>query len=123
MYDEAEYLFDWHSVAKRIIMVVIILTIIAIIILLFNKSKTPANYFDDNLNTMTSVATRYYQQSNATEKITLKEMIDRRMLIEFVDEDGSMCDINNSYATVENNHVKVFLKCNSNQETKISDAI
>ena len=123
MYTEAEYLFDWHSVIKKVLLIIIILATIAGIIFLINKPKSTTSYFEDNMNTMVNVAANYYKNSTDNNKLTLKEMIDKKMILEFMDEDGSYCDINSSYARLNNDKIEVFLKCNSKAETKVSNVI
>ena len=123
MYSEAQMTFDYQSAIKKLLIIGIVLFITAIIICSINKPKNNINYFEDNLNTMTSVATNYYKQNNNVNTITLKEMIDNKMILEFVDEKGNSCDLNNSYAKMDNDKVEVFLKCNSNQDTKITNLI
>ena len=69
------------------------------------------------------MAKNYYKEQDAQEKITLKEMVNKKMLLQFVDENGRYCDINNSYAIRRNNKVEVFLKCSNQEKTTESNII
>ena len=117
MYEEAEYRFDWSGVMFKILFVVAALVIAIVLIFIFSsKSNISTDYFKDNMNTMVSVAKNYYSSNNINEKITLEEMIDKKMIIDFIDEDGNTCDAQNSYATLNNNKITVNLVCNKQQE-------
>ncbi len=117
MYDEVEYKVNWAEKFKKGISIVLIVFLIGMgISLIVSKISHKPNYFDDNLKTMTSVARNYYKENNNAEKLTLKDMVNKKMLIEFVDENGEYCDINNSYAKVNNNKVEVYLQCSTKKQ-------
>lgn len=117
MYEEADYKFDWQNTLKKLIIVLLIGISFFIIFLFINKDKT--TYFDDNIKTMSAVAKNYYSQNEEIkEQITLKEMIDKKMLNEFIDENGKTCDLNNSYAQINNKTIKIKLTCSTNQDIK-----
>lgn len=123
MYEKSEYRYDWSSALKKLGIIIIIGIIILVVIffVLNAKPKTKTNSFlEDNLNTMLSVATAYYKNNELAtdEKITLKEMIDHKMLIDFIDENGNNCDHKASYARLRNNRVKVYLKCDYDEDSK-----
>lgn len=119
MYDEVEYKINWQDKFKKTIIVLALILLIGFIILkLTNISKPKNNFFNDNMNTMVSVAKNFYQNNNTKDKITLREMIDKKMILDFYDENGQTCDIDNSYATIENNKIEVFLKCANQQKTE-----
>ena len=120
MYDEVEYHINWASKFKKAIIVIGIIILIGIIVLSFlkNKPKVQNNFFEDNLNTMIKVAKNYYQNNENLDKITLKEMLDKKMMLEFYDENGHTCDLYSSYAKKENNKIEVYLKCETKQDSK-----
>lgn len=117
MYEQAEYRFDWSSVKKKFLVILIIGILIFCIATLLIKPKNKTSYFDDNLTTMTSVAKKYYSQNNTAEKLTLEEMVNKKMVASFIDEDGNTCNLKKSYAQIDNNKVIVNLICNHNQKT------
>ena len=116
MYDEVEYKVNWFEKFRKGLVIVLIIFILGICVLLLIPKNKQVNYFEDNFQTMVSVAKNYYKDSNNMEKLTLKEMVNKKMSIEFVDENGEYCDVNNSYAKINNNKIEVFLKCPSNEQ-------
>ena len=119
MYEEAISSINWQNVAIRLIGFIILIGILLLSIYLLTIEKPKTSFFEDNLTTMTSVAKNYYNKNDIEDKITLREMIDKKMVLEFIDEDGKQCDVNNSYAKLENNKLKVFLTCNKKSKTKM----
>ncbi len=125
MYDEVEYTINWGDKFKKGIIVAFVLFAIIFVILLIKPKNNlkNTNYFEDNINTMLNVAKNYYKEQDVQEKITLKEMVNKKMLLQFVDENGRYCDTNNSYAIRRNNKVEVFLKCSNQEKTTESNII
>lgn len=82
--------------------------------------------FSDNLNTMKEVAIAYYtterlpKEKGDTEKITLGEMIEMKLLLEIKDKDGNMCDLDESYVSITKEEkeykMKVNLKCGDEED-------
>ena len=80
--------------------------------------------FNTNLQTMKDAAVSYYTTERLPEKVkdvksmTLKEMIDNKLLVEFKDGNGKSCDLKDSYVEVvklENEYqMKVNLSCTDN---------
>ena len=46
-----------------------------------------------------------------------EEMINKKMLIDFVDENGNNCNTKKSYAQINNNKIKISLTCDIEQKT------
>lgn len=77
--------------------------------------------YNTNLQTMKDAAVSYYtverlpQALNDSERMTLKEMLDKNLLVDFVDGNGNKCDVNASYVEVlklENEYqMKINLSC------------
>ena len=124
MYDEVDYKVDWADKFKKAILIFIVMFIIAFVILLIIRKpqEEQSNFFEDNLNTMMGVAKNYYSQNDTDKKITLKEMVKKKMMLDFTDEEGNLCDYNNSYAIRNNQNIKVYLKC-ANEEKETDDNI
>ncbi len=82
--------------------------------------------FNANIQEMKEAAILYYtterlpQTVGSDSKMTLKEMIDKHLLLEFTDKNGNTCDANNSYVQItkeENEYLmKVYLKCNDDED-------
>ena len=77
--------------------------------------------FNDNLKNIKDAAVSYYtyerlpQKKGETRKLTLKEMLDQKLVFGIVDSNSKTCDGNKSYVEVtkENNEyvMKVYLSC------------
>ena len=104
MYDEVDYKVDWADKFKKAILIFIVMFIIAFVILLIIRKpqEEQSNFFEDNLNTMMGVA--------------------KKMMLDLTDEEGNLCDYNNSYAIRNNQNIKVYLKC-ANEEKETDDNI
>ena len=122
MYDEVDYKVDWADKFKKaiIIFVVMFILVFAILFIIRKQQEEKPNFFDDNLNTMMGVAKNYYSQNDTYKKITLKEMVKKKMMLDLTDEEGNLCDYNNSYAIRNNQNIKVYLKC-ANEEKETDD--
>lgn len=82
--------------------------------------------FNANIQEMKEAAIPYFtterlpKKVGDVEKITLQEMLDEKLLIEFRDKNGDTCDTKNSYVSVtkeENEYLmKVYLKCNDDED-------
>lgn len=86
-----------------------------------NTTTNTTNDFTTNITTMKNVAFEYFTKSKlpekvgSTEKLTLGEMLDKKLLIDFTDN-GKVCSLDNSYIqatrTLEDNYaLKVNLEC------------
>ena len=81
--------------------------------------------FNENLMSMKEAAQSYYtterlpQKVGDSVKITLKEMLDKKIILPFKDKNGKQCDLENSYVKItkkDNEFVmKVNLKCGSEE--------
>ena len=86
--------------------------------------------FGDNVNTMKEVATAYFttdrlpKQDGETIKLTLGEMLDKKLLLSIKDKNGKMCDTDKSYVEVTKTgneyKMKVNLSCDDEEDYIIS---
>lgn len=83
------------------------------------------NIFRENLHYMTESAESYFNNNlpleiGDTKKITLKEMIDKNLIIPFVDKENNSCNLYQSYAEIiklkEGYKLKVNLVCNDESD-------
>ena len=92
-----------------------------------------AGIFSDNINNMKDAARTYFttdrlpSTNGGKVKLTLKEMLNKKMLVPFVDKNGNACDTENSYVEVTRNStydytLKVNLVCGEEQDY-ITDTI
>lgn len=125
---------NWKDV---IIKVILLILLILLFVWLIPKPQQIDTFYDrvfnDNIQTMKEAAKSYYTIDklpiNIGDKtsMTLKQMIDKHMVLEFVDKDNNVCNSDASYVEVtktgENEYVlKVNLKC-GDQEDYILETI
>ncbi len=82
--------------------------------------------FNANIQEMKQAGILYYtterlpQTVGSESKLTLRQMLDLKLLLEFTDKNGDTCDVDNSYVLVtkqENEYLmKVYLKCNDDED-------
>ena len=89
--------------------------------------------FNENIKTMKEAAKDYYTTDklpvtiNESKKLTLQDMLDKKMILEFVDKNGNICSNENSYVQVtkitDNEYtLKIMLSCD-NKSDYILDTI
>ena len=121
---------NWKSLLIKLAVLLVVIFLIIWIVSLFNKDDVTSN-FDENMQSMRSAALEYFTGSrlplevNGTNYISLQEMFDQNLLIEFQDEDGNDCDTNNSYAEVtriseDEYRIEVRLVCPNESDTIIN---
>lgn len=122
MSEERRYGINWVDLIIKIILVVLFVLLIC---WLFPMPKLDTFYdqvFNNNIQTMKNAAKDYYTASNLpttvgeTKSMTLKQLIDNKLVLDFSDKDGNKCDTTNSYVqvtkTLDNEYaLKVQLSC------------
>ena len=121
---------NWGSLAVKLVILAVIVFIAGWIFVKVtgNNSSSSKNTlasnnseYINNINTMKTAAFEYFTKSKlpekvgATEKVTLAQMINQKLLIDFT-SDGKTCDTNSSYVqttkTADGNYaLKVSLTC------------
>ena len=86
--------------------------------------------FADNMNTMKEVATAYFttdrlpKKEGETVKLTLGEMLEKKLLLSIKDKNGKMCDSDDSYVEITKTgneyKMKVNLSCGDEEDYIIS---
>lgn len=99
---------------------VLILVFVLILLLLFptKKSLNPLyqSLFRDNLNSMKEAAETYYTNERLPQKLedstrmTLREMLDKNLILPFVDKNNKECDLDNSYVEITKRSTEYELK-------------
>lgn len=121
---------NWKSLFIKLAILLIVVFVVLWIISLFKKDDNKSN-FGTNIGLMRDAATEYFTDSklpsdiNEDETITLKEMYNKKLLVEFKDENGNSCDTTNSYAKItkideENYRLEVKLVCEKESDTIIN---
>jgi len=113
----------WRDLLVRVALIVLF---IFLLIWLFPMPKLDTFYdriFADNITMMKEAAKDYYsierlpKEIGDKNKITLREMLDKKMILPFLDKDGNACDFDKSYVEVirmETEYVfKINLSCNT----------
>lgn len=106
--------------------------IIVFVLLLFwllpipNMKGINNTIFNANVQTMKDAAINYFTDErlpkNVGDKVTLtlKEMLDLKLLLPFTDKNGDTCDVNKSYVTLEKKETEylmtVHLKCKGQED-------
>ena len=92
-----------------IIKIFLILLFVFLLTLLFPMPKLTPFYnriFNDNVQTMKDAAENYFTKERMPEKVgdssklTLQQMIDKKLILPFIDKEGKECDTKNSYVKV-----------------------
>lgn len=110
-------------IIKMAILLVALFVVIWLISVVNKRGKTtnPSN-LDMNLQLMKTAAEEYFtgsrlpEKTNAKKKITLEEMFDSKLLVEFKDQDNKACELADSYAEAtkisdDSYTIKVKLVC------------
>ena len=137
MYDNENVTYRVGINWKDIIIKVVILALFILLLLwLFPKANLDVFYdsiYTNNIKTMKDAARNYYTVDRLPANVgdqtsmTLKEMIDNKMLIRFTDKDGETCDETTSKVEVtkisdDEYSLKVQLNC-GDQNDYILDTI
>lgn len=120
---------NWKSLLIKMVILLAALFIVIWIVSLFNKKDSKGNESNikENLQAMKVAAEEYFVGSrlpdkiNTKKKITLGEMFDSKLLIEFKDQDNKECDSKLSYAEAtkvdeESYTIKVKLVCSEQSD-------
>ena len=126
---EKEYKVSW---VKVIIAILAVLIIVGVIYLgFFKKDKTTGldanQVYIENIGLMKEAGFEYFKGSNLpsnvgdTKEISLREMIDAKLIVDFKDQNGKSCNLVDSYVrttkTLDNEYaMKVNLVCDSKSD-------
>ena len=123
--------------------VLIVLLLILIMFLFFNitnnlkkknnkeeKVVDSSLVFDNNINKLKNIGEDYFFKNNNLPKntkdkimITVKELIDKKIIKEVLDYDSKVCGYNTSYISITKNKndymMEIYLNCPSNDEKRV----
>ena len=122
---------NWKSLLIKLGILLVVIFVVIWIVSLFNRDEEVTSNFGTNLQSMRNAATEYFtgsrlpQEINESVSLTLGEMFERNLLIEFQDENGNSCDVDNSYIEAtklddENYRIEVRLVCENDSDTIIN---
>lgn len=117
------------TIKDLLIRLILIIVFVFLLILLFPMPDLkPLNnqIFADNVDRMKDVAKSYYtierlpSNINDSKRMTLKEMLDKKLILPLMDSNGKYCSEEDSYIEItkmENEYViKVYLSCSDKQD-------
>lgn len=117
------------TIKDLLIRLILIIVFIFLLIWLFpmpNLKPLNNQIFADNLDRMKNVAKTYYtterlpEHINDYRKMSLKQMIDNKLILPLMDSNGNYCSTDKSYVQVtklENEYIiKVYLSCTDKQD-------
>ena len=112
-----------------LIKVVLIVLFVFLLTFLFPMPNLTTFYdavFNNNIQTMKEAAEDYFTtdrmptELGKEETLTLQDMLDKKLILPFVDKDGKVCDTKKSYVTVRKDEkeyvLKVYLSCNGKSD-------
>lgn len=131
MYEEKRK-FNWIDFFIKGIIVVIILLFIVWLLSLSNKGVNDSlnvltdNIFNENIQRMKEVGKDYFtierlpQKVGEVETLSLKEMYDKKLILEVKDKYGKACSADKSYVSIEKleneYNMKVYLECSDKSD-------
>ncbi len=106
MYEERRIRFDWLGFIIKVILLLIFCLVLFKLVPVTKTNSLADQIYNENLTTMKDAAKSYYttdrlpKEIGQSETMTLQDMINNKMITEFVDKDGNYCDSFASYVTV-----------------------
>lgn len=107
----------------------VILTIVLIYLLFFPKKSYVESKLSDELNPMIEeifnqniksmeiAANNYFSEFNEDTKITLKQLIEKKLLVDLKDSTGNICNSDKSYVENKEDKIYIYLNCNEKEGT------
>lgn len=130
--EEENRSFSWSGLFIKIILVVVFILFTIWLLSLSNKDISGPldvltdEIFSENLEKMKKVGKEYFtkeklpSKKGGIEKLTLKEMYEKKLLVEIKDKNGDACSEKNSYVSVEKlddeYQMKVYLECGDEKD-------
>jgi len=124
--------FSWTNLFIKIILVVIFVIFTIWLLSLSTKDMSNSldvltqNVFSENIEKMKEVGREYFTLKRLPSKvgeiktISLKEMYEKKLLLELTDKDGKACSADNSYVSIEKlddeYQMKVYLECGNKSD-------
>lgn len=127
MYEEGHRGFAFKSIVLKLLLIVVLIFLIMWLFptkgfvknIIDQKLNTNKNQvFNTNIETMKSAAISYYNGDRLPNKVgesktlTLKEMVDQKLLVNFTDSNNKKCDLKKSYVKITKNKKDYSLKVN-----------
>ena len=124
---EDERQINWLSLFIKIIIIFIFAIILIWLVSKIINSSKPTETFKNNINNMEEVAVSYFkeidlpQEKGKSTKITLEEMIEKKLIVSINENKKSTCDVKKSYSKITRNKkdykVETTLVCGKEKDT------
>lgn len=123
MYTEEIKVKNTSSLIKNLLVGILLIILLIFIFAWFFPTKNSLNplyqdIFRNNLNSMRDAAETYFTNErmpskvNGTVKLTLQQMLDKHLLLPFLDKDGKSCDTTKSYVEITKKETEYEMKVN-----------
>lgn len=110
----------------KLVLIIVFVLLLMWLLPIPNMKGINNTIFNANVQTMKDAAINYFTDErlpkNVGDKVTLtlKEMLDLKLLLPFTDKNGDTCDVNKSYVTLEKKETEylmtVHLKCKGQED-------
>jgi len=110
----------------KLVLIVVFVLLLIWLLPIPNMKGINNTIFNANVQTMKDAAIDYFTTErlpkNVGDKVTLtlKEMLDMKLLLPFTDKNGDSCDVNKSYVTLEKKETEylmtIHLKCKGQED-------
>lgn len=118
---------NWLGLFIKLIIVFVLVIILVWLITKILYSNKLSDTFKNNINNMEKASIDYFKtidlplEKGKSAKITLKELIDKGLILSKNDEDENSCNVNDSYSKIvrkkDNYNVETTLKCGDEKST------
>ena len=115
---ERERSYFIRDLIVKILLVLLFVFLLMWLLPMPNMKPLYDKVFSQNVSTMTNAAKAYYnttrlpQEEGETKKLTLRDMLNNKMIIEFTDSDGKTCNPDASYVEVTKQGKEYVFKTN-----------
>lgn len=115
-----------RDILVKIVLIVLFVFLLTFLFPMPNLTTFYDSVFNNNVQTMKDAAEDWFTKERMPKEIgdeetlTLQDMLDKKLILPFLDKDGKECDTEKSYVTVkkeENEYIlKVYLSCNGKSD-------
>ncbi len=118
---------DWKNILIKLTLIILSIVLLAWAIPMPKLDTFYNRVFSENINNMKEVAKNYFSNNNLpenigeSETIKLSDMINKNLIIEFVDKNNEKCNETSSYSTITKTGsdeyvLKTQLSCNNDSD-------
>ena len=115
---EKERNYFFRDLIVKILIVLLFVFLLMWLLPMPNMAPLYDKIFSQNISSMTDAAKSYYttarlpQEEGETKKLTLRDMLNNKMIIEFTDSNGKTCNADKSYVEVTKQNGEYIFKTN-----------